>query len=463
MAAGSATGRSPRRKDQSSDELPVILASDLRDVSVFDHGPVTSIPAPSLPVVHRTRSLFSESAAGVAHSLTGALLTWVYLMILFVFFPTALSLVVVWVGIPMLVATFALVRGCASAERRLAVRLFATDIPPPPRVTEMEEGRGGQFRAVLTHGASWRGLSYLAIRWVTGLIAFVLCVAFGGVAGGLMAAPFIDRPIDIDGWESKGGADLWWMPLVGLLLALIAWVLLAALGQLHRFVAPLLLGPSSKDEIRRLQGRAARLDAQTQLARELHDSVGHTMTSVVVQAGAARRVFDANPLFAKEALQEIEQSARQALDELDYMIGVLRNDQGVPTKSPLPTLLDVDRLVVTGRRNGVKLTHRIEGDVAAVPASVSREAYRIIQEGLTNVTRHAPGVPGELTVTIGVQQIEIVVTNPVVGEGDQTRASGRGLLGVSERVQALGGVMWSGPIDGVYVLRAILPFQPGAA
>jgi signal transduction histidine kinase len=462
MVGASAIGRSGVNRSQET--VPLTPASDLDALSdihdesmSFVHAipspPATGLSIRRLGIVHR-RAL---------HSLTGAVMTWVYLALLFVALPVALSLVVVWVGIPMLIGVFAAIRGSGALERRLAGTLLDVDISAPPRVADMKTSRMGQLRALMTHGATWKALGYSYVRLISGFITFVVAAVFGGVAIAFVSTPFVPESITFNDWHPLGGWSTWWAPFLGVAIAMIGWYLCAAVGQVHGWIAPALLGSSEADRLRVLEGRTAKLSAQTQLARELHDSVGHTMTSVVVQASAARRVFDSNPTFAREALGEIETSARQALEELDYMIGVLRNDQAASsTYSPLPTLFDVERLIATAQRNGLTITHTLSGDPSSVPMQLSREAFRIVQEGLTNVTKHAPSSATNLVIDIGVQELTIMVSNALRSTPSSldVRSSGNGLRGISERVRTLGGVVWVGPLEDTHVLRAVIPFKP---
>ncbi len=437
-------GGTPIADDQFMPFAPALVSPPLSPVSIK-----------RLNVRHR-RALYAIS---------GSILTWVYLALLFVLLPVSLSLVVVWVGVPMLIGTLAAVRGCAALERRMAVTLLDVDIPAPPKVSEMRNTPMGQLRAIITHGATWRGLGYTLVRFITGMVMFGIVTGFGSLAVACILAPFVRDAVTINGWHPNGVTGFLFVP-VGVLVGLAGWYLSSFIGQLHGWIAPVLLGPSEADRVRVLEGRTAKLSAQTQLARELHDSVGHTMTSVVVQAGAAKRVFESNPTFAREALGEIETSARQALVELDYMIAMLRTDQAQPTgHSPLPTLFDVERLILSSKRSGLNLVHTLTGDPTSVPIQVSREAFRIIQEGLTNVAKHAPGARTELTVEIGLQQLTILVINPLESQArlrsqNEDGRVGNGLRGIGERVNALGGVMWVGPVEDTHVLRAVVPFDP---
>ena len=425
-------------------------------ISEFSETNTLSTRFRSLDLVHRR----------AIHTLTGAVVTWLYLVVVWVAVPVSASLVIVWVGVPMMLATLAAVRGLAAIERRMAVSLLDVHIAPPPRISQLRDSRRGQLRTLFTNGTTWRGLGYLLERWIVGLVSFILATTFVSVAGMLAIAPFLKGAITIDQWTSRPGLSSAWAPAAAVLVAIGGWYLAAGIGYVQGFIAVALLGPSARDEMAVLQGRTAKLTAQTQLARELHDSVGHTMTSVVVQAGAAHRVFDSNPSFAKDALHEIGLSARQALDELDHMIGMLRNDgHATPDRSPAPTLADLPRLLSTAERSGLHLNSTLSGDPAIVPGRISRECFRIVQEGITNVTKHAPGTHARVTVEVADRSVTIEVANPVADAPSTSprHSSGRGLVGITERANMLGGVAWSGPVEGSYILRVVIPYGAGPA
>jgi signal transduction histidine kinase len=127
------------------------------------------------------------------------------------------------------------------------------------------------------------------------------------------------------------------------------------------------------------------------LARDLHDSIGHALTLAALQAGAAGQLFDTDPQFARRALTVIEETSRTAMDDLDHVLGVLRDrdhrDDG--PRRPQPALAHVGRLCEDSQARGVPVDLTVTGPLTAVPAVVSREGYRIVQEALTNVARHA--------------------------------------------------------------------------
>jgi len=256
------------------------------------------------------------------------------------------------------------------------------------------------------------------------------------------------------GWDAKPA----WLaslspvaPLAGIGL-LIGLVLSAvAVGALLAWTAPRLLGPSPADRIAVLRRTAEQLAERNRLARDLHDSVGHTLSIVMVQAGAAARVLDSDPAFARQALGHIEQAARDAQAELDHVLGLLREAPRVAY------------LVEQVRRTGVEVTAEIDGDEARIPPEIAHDLQQIVREALTNAIRHGARGPVTLHVAVREQAAEVTVDNPMPGgPTPQTRPEGgRGLLGVRERVAAQGGRMSAGASAGRWVLTARLPFGGG--
>lgn len=234
----------------------------------------------------------------------------------------------------------------------------------------------------------------------------------------------------------------------------------AALGAIATIFAPALLGPSDAEWQAELARRTERLAERNRLARELHDSVGHCLSVVTLQAGAASRVLDADPAFAKQALSAIEESARTALADLDHVLGVLREDPQSTT--PQPTLGELGELLRSTRLTGVKVRTDIAADLARVPPAVSREAYRIVQEGLTNVLRHAGKVPVDLRLSVDTDELELDMTNPLTPGHRPPRAGdggGRGLPGMRERVAVLRGSMIAGPDGDHWTVAVRLPLK----
>jgi signal transduction histidine kinase len=196
------------------------------------------------------------------------------------------------------------------------------------------------------------------------------------------------------------------------------------------------------------------------IARDLHDVVAHHVSVMGVQAGAARRALDKDPGLAREALQTVEQTARTAIGELRGLLGVLRAEeaeQPAPTHQSSPGLDRLDELVTSARAAGLDVKHAVYGDPRPVPSGVSLSAYRIVQEALTNVVKHAGARNAEVRVRYLDHALEIEVTDDGRGP-DRVGAGGFGLVGMRERVAVHGGEVEAGPRREIgYRVRASLP------
>ncbi|MEU9983982.1 histidine kinase [Streptomyces sp. NPDC050856] len=265
----------------------------------------------------------------------------------------------------------------------------------------------------------------------------------------LRAYPPLDRP-----WVAYAG------PPAGLLCLLALAAAAAGAGALLARRAPVLLGPTPADRLAAAERRAADLAVRNRLARELHDSVGHALSAVTLQAGAARRVLDSDVEFVREALAAIEEATRRSVGELDSVLGLLRAGED-GAELPGPGLEALDGLL-SGTGLAVSLSVP-DGGLAGIPRPVSREAYRIVQEGLTNAARHAGESPLSVRIARHGGEWEITMENPLPAGPPVARpGGGRGLRGVAERARLLGGTAEAGPVDGVWRLTARLPLAGGA-
>lgn len=301
---------------------------------------------------------------------------------------------------------------------------------------------------------------------------FTLHVGLGGLVSGASLAlpPFavsvMALPFSAALRESALGRfwslDQRWLVYAGVPAGLVMLVALAAAaagaGALLARQAPLLLGPTPRDRLAAAERRAAELAVRNRLARELHDSVGHALSAVTLQAGAARKVLDSDPGFVREALAAIEETTRRTVGELDAVLGLLRQGEDDGELPGLPGLEALDALLAaTGRQVSLSLRG---GDVTGVPEAVSREAYRIVQEGLTNAARHAGGEPVSVTIGRYEDELEITMENPLPARPAVARpGGGRGLRGIGERARLLGGTAEARPVDGVWRLAARLPLR----
>ncbi|MEW2031231.1 histidine kinase [Streptomyces roseifaciens] len=322
----------------------------------------------------------------------------------------------------------------------------------------------GDSRAARGRTALWYTLHLLAGGIVSGM-----SLATPPFALMLMALPFTGVPGGDEAPYGLGDLAFPWT-LLALPAGLLVLVLLAAVsgaaGALLARCAPLLLGPTAADRLAEAEQHAMRLALRNRLARELHDSVGHALSAVTLQASAARKVLDADPEFARQALAAIEETTREAVGELDTVLGLLRED-GAASAAPAPTLADLDGLLERTRAAGGTVTLAAPPALDGVPPVVSREAYRIVQEGLTNALRHAGRVPVLLRITVHDDAVEVALENPVnpdkaPGRAHRRTGGGRGLTGIAERARLLRGSSSSGERDGVWRLAVRLPLGGGA-
>jgi signal transduction histidine kinase len=204
--------------------------------------------------------------------------------------------------------------------------------------------------------------------------------------------------------------------------------------------------------------RLAAAEERARIARDLHDSAGHAINVILVQAGAARLLQQQDPERAREALETVEEVARETLQEIDRLVGALR-DEGRGGVEPPPGLAALDVLVERHRATGLDVSVETRGARRALARSADQAAYRIIQEALTNAARHGSG-GADVDIAFGETAVEITVTNPAEAKAVGV---GHGLVGMRERAALLGGTLETGASNGHFRLRARLPYGEGAA
>jgi signal transduction histidine kinase len=194
------------------------------------------------------------------------------------------------------------------------------------------------------------------------------------------------------------------------------------------------------------------------------------MSVIAVQAGVGAHVLDERPDQAKAALEAISVASRGTLTEMRRLLGVLRDGDGARSNAPAPGLGDLPRLLDDVQASGVPATLHVEGTADSVPAGIELSAYRVVQEALTNVIKHA-GTPTRVDVTLrhlpGSLAVEVTDdgrglaarSSSTDATGTSTDGSGHGLIGMRERVEQWGGDLWVGPVPGGgYRVKALLPY-----
>ncbi|MFF5492871.1 sensor histidine kinase [Streptomyces aquilus] len=216
------------------------------------------------------------------------------------------------------------------------------------------------------------------------------------------------------------------------------------------------------ERTREEEARRRVAEERLRIARDLHDVVAHHIALVNVQAGVAAHVMDKRPDQAKEALSHVREASRSALNELRATVGLLRQsgDPEAPTE-PAPGLDRLDELTGTFRSAGLQVEVARADAGTTLPTAVDLAAYRVIQEALTNVQKHAGGeAKAEVSVVRVGPNIEITVLDNGAGEVEPADGGGHGLLGMRERVTALRGTLTTGPrYGGGFRVHAILPVK----
>ena len=296
------------------------------------------------------------------------------------------------------------------------------------------------------------GYPYGPIFGATVIGVCTLAVSVGGwqslVGPGLAAAVLLGAEAPrsaTSGWLAWSQHALSWCVLL-----LAAWALGTIVRVRHESIA------RSRQEEARRQAYEQRLE----IAREVHDVVGHGLAVINMQASVALHVRERRPEQAEMALETIRQASKDSLEQLRRTLAVFREDgDGGAARAPNPGLAELPALVSTMEASGLSLDVEISGARRPLPAAVDLAAYRILQESLTNVLRHAGATAARVRLAYSPRHLEVEVTN---SDGGQSRAPsrspGHGIAGMRERASTLGGLLEAGPVPGGgFRVRAELP------
>ena len=265
--------------------------------------------------------------------------------------------------------------------------------------------------------------------------------------------------------------------LVGSLLLILGFLVAVAtrfevevdtvVGNVIALAAAWLLGDSANR--RREQGvlesamraEQAVADERLRIARELHDVVAHSMSVVTVQAGMARMVLEDDPEKARRSLIAIEAAGRQAMNEMRRLLHVLRDDRGpaeAAALSPSPGLRDLSELVEAADPGGTVVELAVDGERRELAAGVELAAYRVVQEAITNVRKHAPGSTARVRIEYTPDELLISIDSDLVAQHSPGQG-GHGLTGMRERVELYRGRLETGPADdGTFRVMAHIPY-----
>jgi signal transduction histidine kinase len=206
----------------------------------------------------------------------------------------------------------------------------------------------------------------------------------------------------------------------------------------------------------RIDGLAASAAERRRIARDVHDIVGHALNAVILQAGGARRMLAVDADQSRELIESVERTGRHAFHDLDAALGLV---DAAPALDPGRSLADLPELVASLRGAGLTVDLTIDGDERPVPQLVDRSAFRIAQEALTNVVKHAGGARARVVVAYEPDVLQLVIADDGLPDARASNG-GRGLIGMRERVSVLGGRIETGPEEGGgFVVRASLPLK----
>ncbi|MBC6462749.1 sensor histidine kinase [Actinomadura sp. HBU206391] len=302
-------------------------------------------------------------------------------------------------------------------------------------------------------------LSYLIAFYTLGAYAVSRRVVL--ITSGVALVAFVAQPAP----ALEPDEPFWIAVVVGIVLVMPSVLLGLYMGARKQLIASLQERAARLEREQHLLAEGARAEERTRIAREMHDVVANRVSVMVVQAGAVRAIAKRDPERAAEAAAVIGDMGRQALDELRQVIGVLRLGEAA-APLPAPGLGDIRGLVGQSHAAGLDVTLTVKGDERPLPAAVAGTAYRVVQEALTNVHKHAGAVSARVDLDHLPDAIEVRVENdaPSIRPDHGLPSGGNGLVGLRERVTALGGVFEaSAGTEGGYAVRARVPLPAGPA
>ncbi|MBU2666053.1 two-component sensor histidine kinase [Actinoplanes bogorensis] len=360
---------------------------------------------------------------------------------------------------------------------------FTTDVPPPP-VAEAVARPGSALGAlllvfVLCAPLVLRRRYPLAVLWATMLASVLVLVTNGDRQPNLYPCVVIASLIAV--YSAAAHSPYRWPALVsvavGVPLALIViqvppaylpFVVLAPLtaaaGGYHvwkRRTGEDRLRAAEEERTREAALREAVTEERARIARELHDVVTHHVTVMVIQTGAARSVLAGQPELARDTLLNVESAGRRALSELRHVMGLLAEPEPDGPADPQPGIEALPALIARVRDAGVPVHFAVRGEERPVSPGIGLTAYRVVQEALTNMVRHAPGADADVLVEYRSAELHVGVSNTSgelpAGDGP---VGGRGLVGLQHRVALYGGTLFAASRrEGGFQVDALIPLE----
>ena len=320
---------------------------------------------------------------------------------------------------------------------------------------------------------SWCGAILVLAAWLTppeqlgglflGLLLFPYMVG-ANTAGrrALVAPPVVVVTVTAVALSSVDGyvfGDIVFPTIFGILM----WLSGRVVRSRAELTAELHEAAQVAHEQREADAARAVAEERRRIAREMHDVVAHSVSTMVIQAGGARRILDRDPQRAIEAATLIERTGREALSEMRHLLGVLHAGEDTAALAPQPTLQELGALLERSRAAGLPVALQVSGEARELPAGVDLAAYRVVQEALTNALKHGGG-RAEVRMRYEDEQLTLTVADR--GDGTprpRVEGGGHGLVGMRERVRVIGGELHAGPrAGGGFDVDARLPLQDEA-
>jgi len=302
-------------------------------------------------------------------------------------------------------------------------------------------------------------LAYLLLDYARGPVVIAVVVAFAtAVVRGRRRTAWASLLLGYAAFIGLGGLTGSDDVSLGGALGLAAWLLvLGAAAELFRARRERVVAAR---RARRQESLRRVGEERLRIARELHDVLAHNVSLINVQAGVALHLLDEHPEQAEPALAAIKQASAEVLREMRSVLGTLRQADEQAPRAPAPGLARLDELIAKMRSAGLEVEVAVAGERRALPTAVDLAAYRIVQEALTNVTRHSGGAATRVRLRYGAAELLVEVANergrvPAAGPVEE----GNGIVGMRERAEGLGGEFSAEPRAGGFLVRARLPLE----
>jgi signal transduction histidine kinase len=307
------------------------------------------------------------------------------------------------------------------------------------------------------------GLAVLALGWPTVVLGVALVITVYSIGAALprrtslIAFVVTACVVVLSELVVSSASDV--STRVGNLLVLaVAWFMGNTIRSRREYAANLERRNQELEAAREELAEKAVAEERVRIARELHDVIAHSMSLIAVQSGVGRRVIESDPAEAKRSLETIEDTSRTALSEVRRVLGLLRDQEEAGQLEPAPTLARLDDLIDQVEGTGLKVDVQRSGDLSNLSPGLELTIFRVVQEALTNVIKHASATRGRVVISRADGAVRIDVVDD--GRGETEHRDGTGLRGMRERVEAFGGTVEAGGLaEGGFRVAVSIPAE----